>query len=66
MFVDIMVDVSFEDRLRARLEKHNAYFNDLIKVIPAKYYIPAKDDEQQNGSWVWQFVGFGKLDAKVR
>jgi hypothetical protein len=47
-----MVDSSFEASLRARIEGHNSFFNELIKVIPAKYYIPAKDDGQQNNSWV--------------
>lgn len=36
---------------QARLENHNVFFNDLIKVIPAKYYL-VNNDQAQDGSWV--------------
>ena len=32
--------------LRSSLEKHNDTFESLLKLIPAKYYIPQDDNEQ--------------------
>ena len=33
--------------LRASLEKHNHTFESLLSRIPAKYYLPQDDDDQQ-------------------
>lgn len=48
-----LLDCSDASRLftQARLSKHNEYFNDLVKVIPAKYYLPVSE-AQQSESWV--------------
>ncbi|KAJ1301016.1 hypothetical protein OPQ81_003439 [Rhizoctonia solani] len=36
--------------LRASLEKHNKAFETLLKLIPAKYYLPKERDDDINGS----------------
>ncbi|KAF8273623.1 surfeit locus protein 6-domain-containing protein [Lactarius quietus] len=36
--------------MRASLEKHNHTFESLISRIPAKYYLPRDDDDQQGAS----------------
>ncbi|KAH9171888.1 SURF6-domain-containing protein, partial [Lactarius sanguifluus] len=36
--------------LRASLEKHNQTFESLLSLIPAKYYLPHDDEDQQGAS----------------
>ncbi|KAI9438356.1 surfeit locus protein 6-domain-containing protein [Lactarius indigo] len=36
--------------LRASLEKHNQTFESLLSLIPAKYYLPQDDEDQQGAS----------------
>ena len=39
--------VSSDDELRESLERHNAEFESLLRLIPAKYYLAPEDKGEQ-------------------
>lgn len=37
-----------DEGLESRLASHSAYFNSLVELVPAKYYLPDKDEEKSS------------------
>lgn len=50
--------------IEQRLAENSAYFDSLVKLIPAKYYFPDNEDEKQNKFYKNRFNKAPKQDVK--